>query len=106
MVAPKIANRRHAWTLSAPGGGRNQIARATASVITRAMRLRRSAAAASSTFSAGRTSASLASEGCWVEDFIDLRVGQNVFLPNQPDDSLVFPHRLGGELGRLVVADD
>src|SRR3982751_6311805 len=42
MQEAKIANRCHACTLNLPGGGTNQIASATASVISRVIRWRRS----------------------------------------------------------------
>jgi hypothetical protein len=41
IVAKKIANRCQACAVSPPGGGMNQIANATASATTRAMRVRR-----------------------------------------------------------------
>src|SRR5678816_1281873 len=105
IVAPKIAKRRHACTVSVPGGGTNQMMSATARVTRRAT-LARVQKVVRPAPALDTGSPSLTSQCGWVEDLIDLLVGEDVLAADELDDPLPGLHRFGGELGRALVPDD
>src|SRR6478672_12255319 len=104
MVAPKIANRRQACSVSVPGGGTNHMMSATPRVTSRAT-LARVRNVVRPDLPPGVGSASLPGECGWVEDLIDLLVGQDVLAADELDDPLPGLHRFRGKLGRPLVPD-
>ena len=50
--------------------------------------------------------ASLARQRRRIQDFIDLRIGEDVLFANQLENAFASPQRFGSELGGAIVADD